>query len=611
MKKRFRIIGILILLGLAGNIQLVWAQDDAVAWFKRGTEAEATQEKITCYFQAIKLNPKFIEAYYNLGYVYKNLGDFNNAEKAFRQALLTDPTKLNNEDKLRITYELGITLKKLTRYLEALETLESAKNLARQTEIRAAVLYELGRTKLLIGNFDGALAEFNEGLQLNSSKQEVFQAAVQNARMLQDVEEWYVQGTNYLNSDQYDEAIDALTRVVNASPNYKNSFQKLTEAQRLKERQTKMDNLSNIYARAIGYMQRQDWENAIIALKQIEQVDPNYKDVKIKLAESQAKLDQSLQDEVYEKIYADGMADYRKGNWINAIVAFEKVREWNPNYNNVDRVYRDAQNKLNQEGENSVKNRYYVQGKTYLNSGNWESAIASFKYIKNLDPKYRDVQFLLRQAQAGLENEAKSSQLENYYTEGINHYNNGRWLKAILAFEKIQQIDPNYKNVSEKLIIAQNNLNNPNIAEASEKSFENKKISKKETRNWIFIGAFLSVLLIPMGVAFFMVPTNRAKWLLIQGNYQKAALIYESILMNKPNKVKLYPPLANIYLLLNRNDKTARKVYDIALQMDISPQLRQKLDELTNQKYLSPTEIDDIEGLEEQLRRELNELRNS
>jgi len=42
--------------------------------------------------------------------------------------------------------------------------------------------------------------------------------------------------------------------------------------------------------------------------------------------------------------------------------------------------------------------------------------------------------------------------------------------------------------------------------------------------------------------------------------------------------------------------------------MDISPQLRQKLDEMTNQKYLDDKQSDDIESLEEQLRRELNQL---
>ena len=610
-KKDFQLIWILILVGFAGNIQFLHAQDSAIDWFNRGTEVPGTHEKITCYLQAIKLDPEFIEAYYNLGYVYKNLGDFNNAEKAFRQALLTDPSKLNNENKLRITYELGITLKKLTRYAEALETLESAKNLASQKEIRAAVLYELGRAKLLMGNFEGAVAEFNEGLQLNSSKQRTFESAVENARTLREVDNWYVQGNNHLNNGQYDEAISAFTRVVQTTPNYKNALQRLASAQQAKDRQARQDNLSDVYARGIGYLQRGDWQNALVAFRQVEKIDPNYKDVKVRLTESQAKLDQVLQQGVYDKIYNDGMAEYRKGNWIDAIVAFNKVREWNPAYKSVDRIYRDAQNKLNQEGEDSVKNRYYAQAKTYLNRGEWASAVASLNQLRNMDRNYRDVQFLLQQAQAGLENEAKFSQLENYYTEAINHYNNEDWLKAIIAFEKIQQVNPNYQDVTEKLAAAQNNLDNPTTALTTEKSIKNNSSPQQTTRSWIFIGAALSLFLIPAGVALFIVPTTRARLLLIQGNYQKAALIYESILMKKPDKLKLYPLLANIYLMLNRNDETARKVYDFALQMDISPQLRQRLDELTNRKFINNSESSDIESLEQQLARELLNLKNS
>lgn len=611
-KNNFQFIGIMILLLLfIGNTQFLRAQDSAIDWFNRGTEVSSAQEKITCYLQAIKLDPKFIEAYYNLGYVYKNLDDFNNAAKAFQQALSTDPPKLNNENKLRITYELGITLKKLNRYSEALETLESAKNLASQTEVLAAVLYELGRTKLLMGNFDGAMTEFSEGLQLNSSKQKTFESAVENARTLWDVDNWYVQGNNHLDNGQYDEAISAFNRVIQTAPNYKNALQKLASAQQAKERQETQENLSDVYARGIGYLQREDWQNALVAFRQVEKIDPNFKDVKIRLTESQAKLDQAVQQEVYEKIYNDGMAEYRKGNWIDAIVAFNKVREWNPAFKNVDRAYRDAQNKLNQEGEDSVKNRYYAQAKTYLNRGDWESAIASLKQLRDMDRNYRDVQFLLQQAQSGLENEAKSSQIDTYYAEAMNHYNSGDWLKAIIAFEKIQQINPNYQDVAEKLAAAQNNLDNP-IAEATtEKYVENYKSSQKTNSNWMLIGAALSLFLIPTGIALFMIPTTRAKLLLLQGNHQKAALIYESILMKKPDKVKLYPLLANIYLMLNRLDETARKVYDLALQMDISPQLRQRLNELNNRKLINNSDSGDIESLEQQLVRELAKLKNS
>lgn len=603
--------GIVILVGVFLNIHLLYSQDDAVSWFNRGATTQNPTEKITCYLQAIKLDPKFIEAYYNLGYVYKNSSDLNNAEKAFRQALLVDPTKLNNDNKLRITYELGVTLRKLNRYNEAIETLESAKNIARETEIRAVVIYELGRTRLAVGNFNDAMSDFSEGIQLNSSKQEAFRAAIQNVRTIRDLDSQYSQGLKFIGEGKYEQAIEILTRVMQTDPNYKNASQKLVEAQQSKDRQTKLDNLADIYARGIGYMQRSDWENAIVAFKQVEQSDPNYKDVKAKLTETQVKLDQSLQQEVYEKIYNDGQSEYKKGNWINALISFEKVREWDPNYKNIDRMYREAQNKLNREGESSVKNRYYVEGKTYLNNGNWDAAITSFKLLKNLDPNYKDIQFLLQQAQAGLENRAKSLQLDDYYAEGINNYNNGDWLKAILSFEKVQQIDPNYKDVSEKLLAAQDNLNKVPVTEISNISIENQQVAKHEVKNWMLLGAIISLVLVPIGVAFFMVPTTRAKWLLIQGNHQKAASIYESILMKKPNKVKLYPSLASIYLMLNRKDETARKVYDIVLQMDISPQLRQSLDEIINEKYLDDNESNDIDSLEEQLRRELLNLRSS
>ena len=610
-KKELQFIWILIVVGIASNIQILNAQDSAIDWFNRGTEVTSAQEKITCYLQAIKLDPQFIEAYYNLGYVYKNLNDYNNAERAFRQALLTDPSKLNNENKIRITYELGITLKKLTRYTEALEILESAKNLASQREIRAAVLYELGRTKLLMGNFDGAVAEFSEGLQLNSSKQKTFESAIENARTLREVDSWYVQGNNHLNNSQYDEAINAFTRVVRTAPNYKNALQRLASAQQAKDRQARQEDLSDVYARGIGYLQRGDWQNAIVAFRQVEKIDPNYKDIKVRLAESQSKLDQELQQEVYEKIFNDGMEEYRKGNWIDAIVAFNRVREWNPGFKNVDRVYRDAQSKLNQEGEDSIKNRYYTQAKNYINRGEWESAIASLKQLRDLDRNYRDVQFLLQQAQSGLENEAKSSQIDNYYAEAMNHFNNGDWLKAIIAFEKIQQINPNYRDVTEKLADAQGKLDSPMTAQTTEKSVERGNSPQKTNRNWMLIGAALSLFLIPSSVALFMIPSTRAKVFLLGGKYQKAALIYESILMKKPDKVKLYPLLANIYLMLNRNDETAKKVYDLALQMDISPQLRQRLDELNNQKLLNNNDTSDIESLEQQLERELLNLKKS
>lgn len=586
----------------------LYGQDDATSWFNRGTAAASAQEKISCYLQAVQLNPKFIEAYYNLGYVYKSLDDYGNAERAFRQALLSDPARLDNEMKLRIAYELGMTLKKLNRLSEALEMMQAAKNLAVKTEIRAAVLYEMGRLKTAMGNFDEAIADLQEGLRLNTSRQSQFQSAIQNANALKEIEKFYAQGINFLEKGQYDDAIKAFTYVINENPNYKNVAQKLSQARSAKEKPSRPDELENTYARGLGYLKNNDWKNAILAFSQVEQQNPNYKDVKARLEEAKTKLDQSLVEEGYEKLYNDGLAAFREGNWVKALIAFEKVRDWNPSYKNISRLYNDTQNKLNLEEQGSVKNRYYSQGKSDLANGNWQAAIVSFRQLIRLDPNFKDVQELLNRAEARSQAEA---QLEQQYTEAMNHFNTGDWLKAIVTLERIQQIDSNYMDVKEKIMLAQENYNKAQAPVETDRGSTATASPKSPNRKWLLVGGILSLIVVPGGLALLVAPSNRAKFYLMQGNFPKAALIYESTLMKKPHKMKLYPALASIYLLQNRTDETAMKVYEISLQQNIDPQMRQKMLEITNGKSFKKIQPDPIENLEEKLKQELERLKRS
>ncbi|MDZ7264581.1 MAG: tetratricopeptide repeat protein [candidate division KSB1 bacterium] len=605
---RFQRFAIICFIPFVILAHLSYGQEDATSWFNRGTAAASAQEKITCYLQAVKLNPKFIEAYYNLGYVYKSLDDYENAERSFRQALLSDPARLDNETKLRIAYELGMTLKRLNRLNEALEMMQAAKNLAVKTEIRAAVLYEMGRLKIAMGNYDEAIADFQEGLLLNSTRQSQFQSGIQNANAMKEIEKYYAQGINFLEKGQYDDAIKAFNYVINENPNYKNVAQKLAQARSAKEKPARPDELENTYARGLGYLKNNDWKNAILAFSQVEQQNPNYKDVKAKLEEAKTKLDQSLVEEGYEKLYNDGLAAFKEGNWVKALIAFEKVREWNPSYKNIGRMYNDTQNKLNQEEQGSVKNRYYSQGKSDLANGNWQAAIVSFRQLIRLDPNYRDVQELLSQAEGRSRAEA---QLEQQYAEAMTHFNNGDWLKAIVSLEQIQQIDPNYMDVKEKIAQAQENYNKTQSRGEKTLASTPMESPKSPNRKWLLIGGILSLIMVPVGIALLATPSNRAKFYLMQGNFPKAAMIYESTLMKKPHKMKLYPALASIYLLQNRTDETAMKVYEISLQQKIDPQMRQKMLEITNGKSFKKIQSDPIENLEEKLKQELERLKKS
>jgi hypothetical protein len=70
--------------------------------------------------------------------------------------------------------------------------------------------------------------------------------------------------------------------------------------------------------------------------------------------------------------------------------------------------------------------------------------------------------------------------------------------------------------------------------------------------------------------------------------------------------VKLYSALANIYLLLGRNDENAIKVYKMVLQLNLNTRHRDEMSTIVAQNYLTEgrTDSDAIEVLESALKAE-------
>jgi len=80
----------LVLLFLcAGSFETVHAEDCAKAkeYYTRGTEIINYQERQAVFQKAVDLCPSYAEAHVNLADAYENLGDFDNAERHYREAL--------------------------------------------------------------------------------------------------------------------------------------------------------------------------------------------------------------------------------------------------------------------------------------------------------------------------------------------------------------------------------------------------------------------------------------------------------------------------------------------------------------------------------------------
>jgi tetratricopeptide (TPR) repeat protein len=68
-------------------------------YYRRGENRKA----INCYRRAIKLEPTFADAYYNLGLAYENVQERGRARAAFYQALKLNP----NDKRFKERYDLN------------------------------------------------------------------------------------------------------------------------------------------------------------------------------------------------------------------------------------------------------------------------------------------------------------------------------------------------------------------------------------------------------------------------------------------------------------------------------------------------------------------------
>ena len=122
------------------------------------------KKAIEYYLDAIKLDPNFSECYKNLGVAYREIGEPHEAIKYFEKAFET-----NNKDATSLN-SIGLILKFYEKYNEALEYFNKS------ISIEPSYVYysNRGNTKAALGDFDGALSDFNIALRYNNKSAEIY-----------------------------------------------------------------------------------------------------------------------------------------------------------------------------------------------------------------------------------------------------------------------------------------------------------------------------------------------------------------------------------------------------------------------------------------------------
>jgi tetratricopeptide (TPR) repeat protein len=538
---------------------------------------------------------------YNLGIAYKKQQNYQLAAVWLAKAYSAKNDWLTNELKQQILLELGRTNKKLGKARESEEAFRTAKTVAVNRSGRASAAFELGRCLFEQGRYDEALVELRAGQTISSDKDDNFANFIQVVEYAAETRRLHLGAEEALalrNLPQAQAFVEQLRSRSDASASVEALAARVDS---LAKAETARRVWAVLYEQAQKETTAGNWESAAITYESLLQQAGDYKDAAARLEEVRQRIANKQAQAQLEEDYAAGLSAWREQNWTQAILAFEKVLAVDANFGEAGKMLAEAKRGLEKESLETVTARYYVDGVTAMNRDDLGAALAAFEKVRKLNPRYRDAGEMLAEVEQRLQQKATPTaavspqQLEALYQEALVAREAQDWLQAVVALEKLQLLQPNYRDVITLLAEARANLL------AAEKGV----VPDAGNSLGYAVGVIVAVIFPLFGFAIFS-PAARARLYLLRGNLPAAAQLYETILSRHPGRVKLYPILANLYLLMGRHDEKAMKIFKTTLDLNLATQRREEINTIVAQRYLTEgrTDSDAIAVLESALQAE-------
>jgi len=611
-----RSIALVLLLAAAAKPLAAQSQNSqALSWFSLGIKEKDAKKKIAFYSKAVELDPTFVEAHYNLGLAYKQEQQHTLAEQSLVRALNAKSGRLKNETKLKILYELGMTYKRLGKLKESEQTLRSAKGLAGDEAIQATITMELGRILAQQGRYEEALSELREGKKKSPARADEFAALIAATEGSTELQKLYDSAEKARITGNLQQAKSLFEQILAKNSGFKDVQAKLAQVDSLLKDATKTQSFAALYDQAQRYTADGNFEMATSTYESLLQQAGTYKDASAKLLKAREQAEQKQLSERLEAEYAAGLALLKAQDWTRAVVAFEKVMAQDGTFRDARRKLAEARRGLERESTESILARFYTEGVSAMGRNDLIKALAAFEKVHKLNSSYRDVASLRTQVEIMLEQQASrsvdaalvpSSALDSLYQEAVAAHTRGDYAPAAATYEKLQAAQANYRDVAERLSQARASLARQEMTNTAPGS----TASSGMLESLYLPGVIAVCIIVPLfGIVMFS-PTVKARFYLLKGDYLAAAKIYEKVLARNPQRVRLYPPLANLYLLMGRHDEHALKVYKTILQLNLSTNNRDEITATVGQHYLSEgrTDSDALDVLENLLKTEHRKL---
>lgn len=276
-----------------------------------------------------------------------------------------------------------------------------------------------------------------------------------------NAENAYRTGIENLKNDNFDLAEDNFKEALSMIKKYKDTEARLASIpalkkaylQRIKRRQNA--ELDKQFQNGLFAMSRGDYKDAVAAFQKMITIDPKNENALkyVQIAKDALKQQQeefvdenSPYYDIVNPLIVSGISLFEAGKYNESIKRWEQIKSIFPKNKIAGKYLLMCQFKLNPETYKRFAGQTIEQGKKLLKDKKYEQALYNFELIKEIDPKYPQIDRLIRSAKI-VKKEAKApkipaSQIRNLYNSAIRLYRSGNKTAALRNCETILQNDP-------------------------------------------------------------------------------------------------------------------------------------------------------------------------
>jgi tetratricopeptide (TPR) repeat protein len=231
------------------------------------------------------------------------------------------------------------------------------------------------------GRWGDAIGFYEEALKENPQNKEYAQSLAKAKKELALV---HYRKAEKLLADNPDPTFPELDRIVKEAERAhgldpQNSTITTLFSDLVKRKDALLATIASLYTQANSHVANKEWMDAIEKLRRVKKLFPRYEETQDKLATAEKNAAQIF--------YKQGIELSKKEDWGMAVSAFKAVIEIDPNYYDIQQLFKTAQ-------ANDNVNYFIKKGEEAIGSRNWDRAI--FLHEKALEYKPDNEQLIKR-----------------------------------------------------------------------------------------------------------------------------------------------------------------------------------------------------------------------